>query len=290
MSDPAVRMGSITGGLPATTNRVLPSWAWSFSGNPDIPRFFENGEVVVGRFNNWPHSDRTYEITFTANWLHPRGYGSCWLSLPELISPASSVLRLHAAESVNKRLGSASGATPLSEGSSSATTTMTYTYPNGRTRRVVEHSHQGDSYTSGAAPAAVGWVWLSTRLHILPAESLASAPSFGTPRWTCQDLSSTAGALGTPTELDLGLGPDGGWRFKRSQPLSAFVTAAQSTRGCGGWVALATASAESDRNAWLLLTGATLSLAMAVLIDAIVARRGRRRADPDAQTPSDAAT
>jgi hypothetical protein len=278
ISDPTVRMGYVKGSLPASAADQLPSWSWTFSGNPAIPRFFETGKVAVGRFDNWPQSDRSYEIVFSADWLHPRGYDSCWLSLPELISPDSDTFGIHAAESVNKRLGSASHATPLVEGSSSGTTTMTYREANGRTRTVIEHTYQGNSYTSGAVPAAVGWIWLSTGLHLLPAESLASAPSFGTPRWTCQDLSPGAGAIGTPTDLNLGLGPDGGWRFEHSRPLAAFVTAAQSTRGCGGWIALATASAETDRTTWLLIIGATLSLAMAVLVDAIVAGNRTRHA------------
>jgi hypothetical protein len=101
---------------------TIPSWSWTFD---DQIHANATGRDTVARLDGWNRRHQGLSVDFSAPWLHPRGYKSCWLQVPELVSADLVGFGVNASESVEQRLGARSGATPSMEGSSPRITTST---------------------------------------------------------------------------------------------------------------------------------------------------------------------
>jgi len=259
-SDPTV---TVTGTAADDDFGSVPSWSWTFD-----DRYHANatGRVAIARFDGWNEDHSALHVGFVAHWLHPRGYRSCWLSLPELVSSNLSIFGTNASNSVEERLGRRSRATPLMEGEFSSGYEIRYS-----SGQVVSGSDkQINQYADASTPPALGTVALDTKLSIIAGDSQGAPPSVGTPIWSCQDEADTTGSG------FLGQDVDGAFRWNATSGLEDYLPST-GTHGCGAWVALEEAGARTDRDVWLLLLGASLSAGVALLIELVI---GRTRSRP----------
>jgi hypothetical protein len=241
------------------------SWAWSFS---DPLRADADGTVAAARFDHWRTRPDQLHLAFTARWLRPRGYGSCWLPTPELVGDLQT-FAVNAADAINYELGESSGADHLSSGSSGSSV-IEYQYPDGSVRKHRSKNPFAWDYVDFATPPSVGFVSLETPMGVLPAESLGPSPSVGTPIWSCRD---TRTELLSRSTL-YGLGQDGGFRWHDKVPLSEYTPPDSDSR-CDSWVALIEPGAQTKRDLWLIVIGAAISAGVALLVDMAVLRRKR---------------
>jgi hypothetical protein len=243
------------------------SWAWSFS---DPLHADADGTVAVARFDNWRTRPDQLDVTFTAPWLRPRGYGSCWLPTPELVGDLQT-FAVNAADAINYELGEQSGANHLSTGGSSGSV-IEYQYPDGSVRKYKSKDPFAWDYVDFATPPSVGFVSLETPMSVLPTESLGPSPSVGVPTWSCRDTRTDLLSRSTL----YGLGQDGGFRWNDNARLSEYTLPDSDSR-CDSWVALIEPGAQSKRDLWLIVIGAAISAGVALLVDMVVLRPGRRR-------------
>lgn len=132
------------------------------------------GTVATIRLDDWRSRPDEVVASFTADWLSPRGYGSCWLRLPRLMGEDVPNLAVNSADAVNEQVGRASGAsnTGMSGGSSSR---ITWYLPAGK--RVSRQSQpEVTQYVDGDVPASIGYTALASQLSIIPGESEGAAP------------------------------------------------------------------------------------------------------------------
>lgn len=243
------------------------SWAWSFS---DPLRADADGTVAAARFDNWRKRPDQLDVMFTAPWLQPRGYGSCWLATPELVGDLQT-FAVNAADAINYELGESSGADHLSTGSS-VSYVFENQYPDGSTRRHKSKKPFTWDYVDFATPPSVGFVSLETPMSVLPTESQGPSATVGVPTWSCRDTRTDSLSRSTL----YGLGQDGGFRWSDGARLSEYTPPGSDSR-CDSWVALIEPDVESKRDLWLIVIGAAFSAGLALLVDALVLRPGRRR-------------
>jgi hypothetical protein len=268
-SDPRVH---VTSAVPSSTSSgaVSPyrSWSWGFD---DPLHAHATGRDAVVRIDGWNKSRNGLNVNFTAPWLHPRGYHTCWLSVPELVSADLRIFGVNASDSVEQRLGARAGATPLLQGEFSSKFHIHFVDPNGKTSDVAGSEKQTNQYADASTPPGLGSVYVSTRMTVLTSDSHGAAPTVGPPIWTCRgDQKTGTGFLGQSTNGAFYSSPDGG--------MDDYLPATPA-QGCGAWVALAQAGAQTGRDIWLLVIGATISAGVALLVDAVVRRRRRDASD-----------
>jgi hypothetical protein len=244
------------------------SWAWPFS-NPVLAD--DDGLVAVARLDDWSKKPTQLEVSFTADWLRPKGYGSCWLATPELVGDLRT-FTVNASDAINETLGAESGADPVSYGGSSSTMNAELESADGTLRKYHIKSRYKKSYASFTASPALGFVSLETPMSIVSSESVGTPPTVGPPTWSCRE---TGGGPAGPSHF-LGLDGDGVFSWNESAALSEYLPEA-SHSGCDGWVALVESGSQTRRDLWLLVIGATLSAGIALLIDAALHRRGREK-------------
>lgn len=268
-SDPRVDVTRI---VPSDWNREprgsLASWTWSFS---DPTHADADGKVAVARFDNWSKAPDQLEVRFTADWLRPRAYGSCWLPTPEIVGDIQT-FTVNASEAVNVSLGKRSGADPLMEGEFSSSSRIEFRYDDGRVGKTRSKTSYTNEYVTFETPPSLGFVQLNSPLSVLPSESVGPMPGVGRPSWTCR---GQGGDLLERGQF-LGLGQDGAFRWNDDAALDEYMPPDDGTR-CEGWVALMEPGAQSKRDLWLLVIGATLSAGVALLIDAVLLQRSKRR-------------
>lgn len=231
IGDPSIQITQ----LPNQRGRE-PWWSFKYGATHVFTGKYE-GVVMATRVKNDPPRPMVISFTFTAPWLYPRSYHSCWLSVPELVGPEASEAAEQSSWPLNARLGADSGAAPLRAKAASRTSGV---------GSVTIHESYTKEYASTSTPAAEGSDELSTRLDVLTSDIRGPEPSLGTPTWRC-------------------LGPHQNTTWDRdgeSRP-----------RGCGAWIALEEPGAQLRYDIWLLLAGAILSVGLALLVDALLGMR-----------------
>lgn len=130
-----------------------PWWNSSF----DTPQLVAaTGRVAAVRLDDWsqPTRSNAVDVTFTAPWLRPRGYGSCWLAVPQLTGGDIQNLAVNASGAIDASFGPRSGATPLAV-TVNGSSTINLTGDNQQTQTVLSTStHNQHSYTSFLTPPA----------------------------------------------------------------------------------------------------------------------------------------
>jgi hypothetical protein len=267
VSDPSVEVIDIAPEDLHREPQVADSWWWPFA---DAIHADADGVVAVARFDGWRKQPDQLEMDFVADWLRPRGYGSCWLATPELVGDLQ-VFSVNAADEVNQRLGSRSGADHLSMGVGGGGV-ITFESEDGSREKHKFKEPFAWEYLGAFTPPSVGYVSLHTPMSVLAAESVGPAPSVGTPSWACRDRRG-----GPLARIDtLGLGQDSAFRWNDADGLQEYLPAENHSR-CDSWVALVEPGAQSERDLWLLVVGAALSAGVALLVESTLLRPRRRR-------------
>ncbi|HST37960.1 MAG TPA: hypothetical protein VLK58_00560 [Conexibacter sp.] len=243
------------------------SWAWTVDesdGDPYEP--FGAFSVGATRIDGWSSKATEVQIGFDVDWLSPRGFGTCWLSLPELVGPRQAELSLTTADAVNKRLGRNSGAGLAFNGSGTVTTTTREVGPDGRPRTKIDRDIWGPEYTTGWAVAATGLITVDSNLDVLFDASRTQPNPSGKASWRCRPGSTRVSF----SVLDR-VPPEEG-ALRGGAPLSSYELA-RSDEVCRGWLALASPNADTWRDLWLLSIGAAASIAASLFVDLLLARR-----------------
>lgn len=244
----------------------LRSWAWSYSDGPSAET---KGTVAAARFDGWHRHPDALSVSFSADWLRPRGYGSCWLPTPELVGDLGG-FAISSADEISRTLGPQSGADHLSS-RAGVSGVVVRKLPDGTVERRKFHEPMAWDYVDWATPPALGFVSLETPLSVLPGDSVGPAPTVGHPTWRCRE------ERGRLSRVDLyGLDQDGQFSWYREAPLHEYEGLEAESR-CDSWVALVEQGAESERDIWLLLIGAAFSAGMALAVDAVLLPRRRRQ-------------
>lgn len=273
-SDSSIRFTGAVGDEP---DYHPPTFIRAFNGNPRIPRFFDHGQLIAARMDRWATGHRLLGVSFTAQWLRPHGYHSCWLEVPELVSANAQTLADHAVDGINSGIGAAAGASVLDRTELSTDFSITYTNPDGSRRTETEHSSSRVQWAELGEPTSAAYVAIRTPLAVDTSQSRGAQPSLGVPRWHCA-ASSDAATFPSGTSDSVGIGSDFGWRFDPEASPSTYARApADLSPGCASVLALEENGADTGRDVWLLIIGATLSLGVALLVDAAVNGLGVRR-------------
>lgn len=221
----------------------------------------------------WASDHERLEVGFEARWLRPRAYGSCWLSLPELIGHTPSEESIFAADSVNEPGGARFGAEPLAEGEFGSSAAGWRVEPDGH---IVERSSTSNHYTNRYAStdtvASLGFIQLNSPLSILPAEGEGAPTSIGRPTWSCSALKTNPRA----ERSGFGFDSEGSLVSGTDASLQEYRTSNEST-GCAAWIALSEAGASTHRDEWLLIIGAALSAGVTLLVETAIGRDVRER-------------
>lgn len=242
------------------------SWVRGFA---DPEHVDATGTAAVARFDGWRKHPDQLTVEFSADWLHPRGYGSCWLATPELVGDLET-LAINASGKIDHAVGGESGAEHLSTGGSSGSV-IVRRYRNGAVEKHRFREPFSWDYVSSSTPASLGFVSLETPMNVLSSESIGPAPGVGHPTWSCSDTHSS-----TASQIHLyGLGQDGAFRWGTDVSVREYEGTEDPTR-CGSWIALQEPGSQSGHDLWLLLIGATLSAGIALLVDASLGGRRRR--------------
>lgn len=257
--DPAVIPGQVTSRSDSSPSTPMDSWSFAFR-NPRLES--ATGKVAVGRVDSWQTGTRSISLRFSAPWTKSKGLGSCWLSIPELVGPNAQNLAVHGAQAVSLQLPRNNGATPLMSGEFKTSSTIRYQYENAPDRVVKDEVKYEHEYVDILTPPSVGLAALDSPLRISQSESVGLAPSLGVPRWTCR--------RGSKPEPDsnsvLGIGTDGGFRSSEDGGIGAYLPPNGVGTSCGGWIALATENAGTAYVVWLILIGAAISAALAIVL------------------------
>jgi hypothetical protein len=267
-NDPEVKVTFVGPNSSRTRpDRSLHSWAWSFADNEHVDA---DGVVATARFDGWnKHSDQL-SVNFTADWLRPRGYGSCWLATPELVGDLET-FGVNASDAISHELGARSGADHLATGGGSSGV-IVRRFPDGSVEKHRSRQPFAWDYVDFGTPPSLGFVSLETPLGLVPSESIGPAPTPGHPTWSCRDR--RGGSLNRIRLL--GLGQDGAFRWNDGAGINEYALSESSSR-CDSWVALVEPGSQSERDLLLLVIGAALSAGIALLIEVVLPKRRDRR-------------
>jgi hypothetical protein len=244
---------------------VSPRAFWRHPWKALIPHAGGSGQIALLRPGEGLTDEGTVQVSFTAPWIFPRSYASCWLAVPELVSPLhDSTFAEDVSDDINYRLTVGSGlraqlhATPVLD------------YPDAvGVKGPPPPWASSATWVRAATDPAVGTVVIRSPLHVDWGASQAPPSSPGAPGWSCDARGAGFLTLGANQFA-------GGPLYN---PYGSVLSLSNyhgigPNHSCAAWVALATADAAGNRDTWLLIIGALGSLGAALLVDAVLGGRG----------------
>ncbi len=211
---------------------------------------------IRGSISGWSSHLASLVFRFNADWLVPRGLGTCYLKLPPLAGNSTI-------------LGAQAG---LGRSAPSHQAYMEK-FPEGGERVVNDKETLFAPYDRSLAMRNGVSVVEAGKNEVLESEPEANTVAGGVPAVACFQSSPDTGQLGA-RDADLVFGSDG--RAAAIRDGSYARLAGQ--LDCGGVVTLAEAGAASRRDLVLLIIGAVFSLGAALLLEIGLDIQRRRRA------------
>jgi hypothetical protein len=272
VDDPGVKMMSmVESGWQVHRQRLgFPHWRLRFNKSLLVGG---TGRAEVLRLDDWQSHPSEVDVWFSAKWLSPRGYGSCWLRLPAITGGDAPNVAINSADTIDATIGPRSGATNTGEKSGGSSTVHVY-QPDGGTRTYHESEPEHVDYVEGIVPPSVGYITLISPMSLIAGESTVPTPAVGVPRWAC-------GTQPHQSILDLmdeaGNG-EGGLRYSDPPTLHSFPVT--SPFDCSGVVALSEPGAQSRHDLLLLIIGGVISLGGGLIVESALRRSRRASSQP----------
>jgi hypothetical protein len=251
--------------------------SWSWLASDPFPTGW-HGRMAAVEVSGWRQDPGDVEFTFEANWLRPRSYGSCWLSIPDLVGPDVERLNESASDSANETIRDGFGASALNEGKFSFSFHSERRRPDGTAEhkysRTINYARE---YISSATPASIGRITLNSDLSVVPGES-GPTLDLEQPTWTCREpppkeIHKVTHVMPSVSSVF----PPHGLALPREKPSLQQLEASGASAECGAWIALTETGAQSSHDLWILAIGATSSVGVALLVEALLVQRNRPR-------------
>lgn len=259
VDDPSVELESVVQSGWQSDRSLLraPKWLIPFHKHLLVGG---TGRAAVVRVDNWQSRPHQIDTWFSAKWLSPRGYGSCWLRLPALTGGYVPNVAINASDEIDSKVGPKSGATKPTR-SSGGSTRIERHEPDGSTVVFGENEPDHVDYVGGTTPPAIGYITLDSPMSIVAGESTAPAPALGTPKWTC----TTKAHQRTLDLLGQGGSAEGDFQYADPPHLSDFPTSPPFD--CSGVVPLTEPGSSPAHDLYLLVLGGLISLGGGLLLE-----------------------